>query len=277
MTPYLSVVIGIGGNVASDLQIRLGDCLLAINKFARMCSLELELILVEWNTKPLAIRLDDRAFPFRVIHTGDLHDKIPNPHGLRYREMQARNCGIRRAHGEFILGLNADDLWSRDLAAFFSRHELKQGYFYRVNRHDTIDGKVYQICWASGAFPVDTPMHTVGAGLLRALPLYDNPIHYNASGDFCLMSKDDWFKIHGNPEREYNHTVDGQTLYLAHTKGLKQIILPYPLYHPDHARTLNIGRDGKFVGPEWDDHTPFTKENGEDWGFAGMEFPETML
>lgn len=91
------------------------------------------------------------------------------------------------------------------------------------------------------------------------------------------MSKEDWFFIHGNPELEYNQTVDGQTVWLAHMKGLKQVVLPYPIYHADHERTLNVGADNKTHAEHWHDNKPHTKENGEDWGYAGTEFFETCL
>ena len=103
-------------------------------------------------------------------------------------------------------------------------------------------------------------------------------LHFNAAGDFTLMSKGDWHLIHGNPERDYNDTVDGQTIWLAHKAGLKQVILPYELFHPDHERTLNMSElMGRHVGPLWDDNKPFAKENGDDWGYAGLEFEETKI
>lgn len=280
MNPYLSIVMGIGGDLGGGLADRLCNSLANTIALAEEFGVPSEVVLVIWNAPNFKFKLGEAvslACPVRVIQTGDLHSRVPNPHGFRYFEWYPKNIGIRCARGEFVLSTNPDDILSDALFSYFAKPKLQHGYFYRVNRHDTRDGEIYRVCWASGAFPIGTPKEVINRGLPRALPLFHNPIHYNASGDFTLMGRDEWFLIHGNPERDYNHTVDGQTLFLAHQKGLKQIILPYPIFHPDHPRTLNVSRTGAFVGPEWDDHFPFTQENGEDWGFAGMEFEETIL
>ncbi len=277
MNPYLSIVMGIGGNVTEDLSARLANSVMNLNALVRQTYLSMELLIVEWNTPRIGFRIDDPSFRIRVIHVPqELHKQVPNPHALNYFEWYPKNIGIRRAHGEFVLSTNPDDIFSKELFSFFSRRLLQAGIFYRVNRHDTIDGKVYRVCRPTGCFAPDATEEQIKVNHPNACPWSPDMIAYNAAGDFTLMSKEDWFKIHGNPEREYSHTIDGQTLWLAHLKGMKQILLPYPVFHPEHPRTLNIA-NGQFVGPEWDDNKPFTKENGEGWGFADMEFEETIL
>ena len=240
-------------------------------------------MIVEWNIHlrdfgKVASAVEQSLMPVRIIHTPpELHAQRHNPHGYQYFEMAPKNIGIRRARGEFVLSTNPDGIWSEELAAFFGRRELKHGHFYRVNRHDTSEGKVFCICHATGGHsPNDTLEQIRKPSSPRACAWHENMLHFNAAGDFTLMARDDWFMIHGNPERDYNDSVDGETIWLAHTKGLKQVILPYPLYHPDHPRTLNFSEKEKRVKPiDWDDNKPYARMNGDEWGYAGMEFEET--
>ena len=288
MTPHLSIVMGVGGNLSDDLLDRLKFSVGSIQNWAwlRQSYTPIEIVIVEWNIclrdtgkVESVVEKWSENFAIRIIHTPrELHASLPNPHGFRYFEWYPKNVGIRRAKGEFVLSTNPDDLWSDELAEFISRRELQHGHFYRVNRHDTRDGKVFRICYPTGGHgPDESPEQVKIPSSPRACPWSEDMLHFSAAGDFTLMSRDDWFMIHGNPEQPYNDTVDGQTVWLAHTKGLKQVILPYPIYHPDHARTLNRDANGQLAGPHWDDNNPFTQENGEDWGFADMEFEETVL
>lgn len=275
MTPYLSLCMGLGGNVTRDLLDRfIASCANTI-QFCEEFNLPAEIVVTLWNY-PVHLNTQipvSEMCPVRNIQTGNLHHRVPNPHGFQYFEWYPKNISLRRARGEFLLCTNPDDLWSVDLAKFLAKRELQHGHFYRVNRYDTREGKVFAVLHPTGpkrlgASEADIRKHE----LPRCCPWSPDMLHYNAAGDFTLMSRDDWFMIHGNPEREYNDSVDGQTLWLAHQKGLKQVVLPFALYHPDHPRTLNHA----FV-PGWDDNFPHAKENGEDWGFGSMQFPETTL
>lgn len=264
MNPYLSIVMGIGGVVSKDLIERLHNSANNTIALAERVNLDMELIIVEWNMGRTEIDyesvLPKTNIPIRVIHTGDAHDRVPNPYGFRYFEWYPKNIGIRRANGEFVLSTNPDDIFSPELFEYFSQQELHRYNFYRVNRYDYRNDEVYAICRNDGVYwPGD------------AMPKPDNRIHYCASGDFTLMSKWDWCQMHGNPETSYNHTVDGQTLYLASRAGMRQTILPYPIYHPDHVRTLNHA----FM-PDWDDSRPRGIMN-ETWGMENEIFPETRV
>lgn len=283
MKPYLSICMGIGGNLSDDLLERLRNSTRRFGVCEKEYSINMELVVCEWNVSLRDCGKVERAiecsYPTRIIHVPrELHEKAYNPHGFRYFEFFPKNIGIRRARGEFVLSTNPDDLWSEELAAFLGLHNLKHGHFYRVNRHDMRDGKVFRICYPTGAYGPNASEEEIRKPCSpRACAWSEDMLHYSAAGDFTLMSRDDWFAIHGNPEREYSDSIDGQTLWLAHQKGLKQVILPFPLYHPDHERTLNLV-DGKTqFNSNWDDHFPHAKMNGEDWGFRNMVFEETVL
>lgn len=283
MTPYLSFCLGIGGDLTQDLLDRLDASTNNTLALADKCGLACEIVVAQWNvpsdSHSVNVHLTQKyGNPVRIIRVPRaLHFQVPNPHGFRYFEMRPKNIAIRRSRGEFVLSCNPDDLFSEEMISCFARRLLQKGHFYRANRHDTKDGKVYRVCYATGCKPPNATEQQIRTPEPGAAPWSENMIHYCASGDFCLMSRDDWFKIHGNPEREYNNSVDGQTLWLAHLEGLKQVVLKYPFYHPDHNRTLNIAGNGKPYSPDWNDNFPFTQKNDESWGFAGMDFEEDVL
>lgn len=277
MTPYLSVCMGIGGNYRPDLLDRLWYSLAYNMGQSLRVGLSVEFVVCDWGNKlPL---IDRHHGNVRVIHVPQsVHDALPNPHRLPYFEFQPKNVAIRRARGQWILSTNPDGIWSPELAEWFRRYEIWYANpageeFYRINRHDTKDGKVYRICYENGCFAPGED-HSSQIDHRASKP---GGLHFNAAGDFLLMHRDDWFSMHGHPEVTFSHTVDGMSVYLAHTKGLKQIILPQPLYHPEHERTLNLNVDGIPVCPDWSDLEPHTKENDDSWGCAGMEFEETVL
>ena len=61
--------------------------------------------------------------------------------------MIAKNVGIRRARGQFILATNIDILFSDELAEYLATRRLEHGRMYRIDRHD-----------AMSDVPVDVPV-----------------------------------------------------------------------------------------------------------------------
>lgn len=264
MKPYLSIVMGIGGQYSSDLHNRLMTSTRHTIACAEMYNVSMELIIVCWNMPRVKVgwveQLPKTDIRIRVIDTEDAHDQVPNPYGFKYFEWYPKNIGIRRAQGEFVLSTNPDDIFSPNLFSYFKQRRLEHNYYYRADRYDYRDDEIYAVCRNDGVYWPGNP-----------LPPASGKTHFCASGDFTLMSSHDWFKIHGNPEVAYNHTVDGQTLHIANWMGLRQCILPYPIFHPDHVRTLNHA----FM-PSWDDERPHGIKNNQ-WGFPDREFPEVAV
>jgi hypothetical protein len=146
--PYLSVVVTSrnddhGGSLLRRMQIfvdgLLGQC-------ARH-RLDAELIVVEWNPPPdrppLAEALrwprDLAADRVRII-------EVPAARHRRYRhsdvlplfQMIAKNAGIRRARGRFVLATNVDILFSDELVRFLAEQRLEPSKMYRIDRHDVM-------------------------------------------------------------------------------------------------------------------------------------------
>jgi hypothetical protein len=61
-------------------------------------------------------------------------------------------------------------------------------------------------------------------------------LHTNACGDFTLMSRTAWETVGGYPELEmFSMHIDSLLLYQAHYRGVREVYLPYRLYHIEHA------------------------------------------
>lgn len=106
--------------------------------------LRAELVLVEWNPpadrKPLAEELvwpeDCGPCEIRIITVPpEVHAQLPHADKLPLFQMIAKNVGIRRARGRFVLATNIDILFSDDTIRFM-RDRLEDGCLYRTDRFD---------------------------------------------------------------------------------------------------------------------------------------------
>lgn len=142
---HLSVVAATrNDNHGEKLQFRMQHF---VDGFVAQCirhNLRAELILVEWNPpedKPplveaLKIPEDRGPCEIRIITVPkQVHDKLDHADTIPLFQMAAKNVGIRRARGKYVLATNIDILFSDELFAFF-RKKLKKGVLYRVDRLD---------------------------------------------------------------------------------------------------------------------------------------------
>ena len=144
--PELSVVAtsrndNHGGNLLARMQ-------LFIDGFAEQAGryrLPVELIVVEWNPlpdrPPLSEALQWRPgemFQAQVTTVpADVHQALPNSARLPMYQMIAKNAGIRRAGGPYVLATNIDILLSDELFDYL-KAGLKPNTMYRVDRLDVV-------------------------------------------------------------------------------------------------------------------------------------------
>src|SRR6185369_3465373 len=157
--PYLSLVVTArnddhGGNLLGRMQIFVDGWLAQ----ARRYKIPSELIIVEWNPPadrpPLAEALkwpaDTGPCVVRFIEVSrEIHSRFKHAESLALFQMIAKNVGIRRARGRFILSTNIDIIFSDALVDYLAADHLATGYRYRVNRHDIesdfpVDGSLEQ-------------------------------------------------------------------------------------------------------------------------------------
>ena len=65
-----------------------------------------------------------------------LHRRLKYSDQLPFFQMIAKNVGIRRAKGYFVLATNIDILFSDELIGFIARQRLDPKKQYRVDRYD---------------------------------------------------------------------------------------------------------------------------------------------
>lgn len=149
--PYLSVVVcsrndDHGGHLLERMQVFLSSLL----DQCRDYNLDIELILVEWNPPVDRPKLKDvldwskaknSPCQVRIIEVSrDVHKELLCSENLVIFQMIAKNVGIRRARGEFILATNIDVIFSNELIEFLSRKKLNKNFYYRVERWDLNNG-----------------------------------------------------------------------------------------------------------------------------------------
>ena len=183
-------------------------------------------------------------------------------------EFIAKNVGIRRAKGDYILITNPDVLFNEPLIEFLSLRQLRNDCFYRIDRYDVAKSvpcglsieQQLKFC-AQHVFRVATIndiilignlryylkriMRRFRSNLRRMIPvpvddtfLLSPPLHINAAGDFFLMAKQYWHRLKGYPELSSRSFTDGYICFLAASLGLRQVVLKNPLriYHQEHSR-----------------------------------------
>src|SRR6187401_568720 len=64
------------------------------------------------------------------------HDALSLNPRLQFQEFIAKNVGIRRARGSFLLTTNTDIFLSRGVIARLASRSLERGILYRATRYD---------------------------------------------------------------------------------------------------------------------------------------------
>ena len=103
-----------------------------------------ELIMVEWNPPAERPSLSEALvwpaasyLTIRIITVPQaIHRELKNSDKLEMYQMIAKNVGIRRARGEFVLATNVDVLLSQEMVAFIAKKQLNPKKYYRADRYD---------------------------------------------------------------------------------------------------------------------------------------------
>jgi len=251
-TPYLSVVVTSrnddhGGDLLRRMQIfvdgLLGQC--------RRHGLDAELVLVEWNPPPNRPRLAEALRWPRGLVPGRVRViEVPPARHRRFRhaevlplfQMIAKNVGIRRARGRFVLATNIDVLFSDELMRFLASRGLDSGRMYRIDRYDAMSNVPFpasldeQLTFCrthllrvntgegtlrvepDGRRPRPSPARVAvqavrraaRAGLRRLKEAAGWPdpfrglvnLHTNGCGDFTLLAREKWGELRGYAEFE---------------------------------------------------------------------------
>lgn len=270
MKPYISfIATSRNDNHGLHLLERMQLFIDNILTFSFLYKLPCELILIEWNPPKKNPRLKEVLnwsrknlyCKIRIIEVpSKIHEKFKNSRKLPLYQMTAKNVGIRRAKGNFLLLTNVDIVFSQNLFKFLSQKKLQERILYRIDRTD-IGGEIpyfsspreilnycqtHQIRMNKKNGTITLPQkinlrQRVGLSIrfFNYEILGRNPVlvHTNACGDFMLMDKKSWFKLRGYAELEvFSWKLDGLFCYCAHYAGIKEFILKNsPIFHLEHS------------------------------------------
>src|SRR5689334_8471976 len=155
--PYLSVVVTArnddhGGSLLRRMQT-------FVNAWIGQCKrhgLDSELIVVDWNPpedRPLLIDAlqwppDCSPCDVRLIQVPrEIHTRYKHAAAMPLYQMIAKNVGIRRARGRYVLATNIDIIFSDELVRYLAEGRLRADRMYRIDRYDVqtgvpVDGSV---------------------------------------------------------------------------------------------------------------------------------------
>lgn len=227
--------------------------------------LSIELVMVEWN--PVTDRPSLRDVLPRpksdllvryITVPPELHATYANAAQIHLFQMIAKNVGIRRAMGGYVLATNVDLLFSDELCLCLKAETLSQDTMYRANRCDVpvevlgLSGaeERLEFCQSHvlrrvGRRPAARTMRASWRGLFKHLSgvgrdrnITRSLVDTDACGDFTMMHKSAWDSIRGYPELAmYSIYLDGLGCHTASAMGFRQVIFPAEAcsYHIDHT------------------------------------------
>lgn len=293
----LSIVVasrndGHGGNIGKRMQLFVRGLL----DQTRRHDLRAELIVVDWNPPqdrpPLCDVLPapspaDRLIMRYITVPPWIHARYRRSGDLPLYQMIAKNVGIRRARGRFVLCTNVDLLFSDPLCRFLATTTLDAVTYYRANRCDVPDGLDSswtideQLAWCEGHVirrlgrdpayaninlelvglrdkgPMKRWIFDKMAIVMQAFWTPEKCAFYQldsfACGDFTLMSRDAWTTIHGYLELDlYSLHIDTLGLISAAAAGVRQHVLPleactYHVEHPSGWEGLSVLEKVRFL------------------------------
>ena len=246
----------------------------------RRYKISMELIVVEWNP-PDGLPLLHEVLPKPkkkdylvlryILVPSDVHNRYRLAGNIPLFQMIAKNVGIRRAKGEFILCTNVDLLFSEELFNKLATKNLRKDTFYRANRCDVPDGidtqwpLDQQLAWCRqhiikriGKDPRFGNANLEQFGLNNKAVwkkwVFDKMLFFSkmlwppekrkfyqidtfACGDFTLMHREIWQDIQGYLEADlYSIHIDSLALLTATALGYKQQVFERKActFHIDH-------------------------------------------
>jgi hypothetical protein len=250
MEPYLSVVVATrddnhGGNPQARLKAVLG----VYKKQAEALKFPIEYIIVDWNSpkekagiypQVKSWGLKSKYLKIRVIKVSDSIHRRMDEAKIPFYQMIAKNVGIRRARGKFVLASNIDIFLHDELIKLISKRSLNENRMYRSDRCDldynflgrsNLEGtsgihgitrkhirnksilkndlamfRTYQ----NLSLPSFTSQVSPGMWLKervriwkKSFCLFGSPgfnLHTNGCGDFTMLSQKAWVALRGYPE-----------------------------------------------------------------------------
>jgi len=250
-----------------------------IKKFKER-GIDTEIVFVEWNPVPdhplLSEKLVNMLKNVRcyVVEKED-HDLLSGPYThMTFLEFFAKNVGIRRSMGEYIICTNADVFYGESVFDNIANEPLDKNTIYRTQRNDIRFLKLNGL--SEKHFEVAT---------FRVNPLYNRKPYTDASGDFTMASKELFEKLQGYDENQRFVKIHKDTRILFSSLYNREVDYKEigKMYHIDHEGSA-VGTTGRLDnyrptnGPyQWKYTKNLPYENRDFWGMSSEIVDEIEL
>jgi len=261
--PYLSIVIvGRHDNFSGGFEDRSQVFFDNIGKAKEKYPLaNFEIIYVDYATEasntPMSTVLDIpeslRGYVKFIIVPPKVHSNLKKKmnSSMGFFEYIAKNIGIRRSKGEYILATNPDDIISPFFFSFIEREEFNPFTLYQSIRWDTRDNTFVNATlddlinatnepWKLKEFDVKQRCHidSLRFSIMDSVTKFNEHSVPCAAGDFLLLSKKMWEIVGGFNEYPANPNVDAVFLsrIMKLINGYPRYILSSIVLHQKHAK-----------------------------------------
>jgi hypothetical protein len=273
--PYISMVItGRHDNFGGDFNERLFAAVAYNHRLLAGYGVSYELVFVEWRpvrgrtllANLLRQHVPEIASRLSVYEVDErYHDAFSQNPRLQFHEFIAKNVGIRRAAGRYVLATNTDIYLGREVANLLAGQTLRPMVLYRATRVDlksgldttNLDENVLSD-WRNHAMinPIRPPFFT------------------NASGDFLLLDRDSFHAVRGFNEvfRAAKLLIDANFCYHASAHGLLLVDTGLHVYHFGEGtyHRQRAAYEHRPAEAPWGDHwrKEVLYENPLSWGLG---------
>ena len=275
--PYLSIVVtGRNDDFGGDFNARFFSALRFNHQCLSEAGISHEFVFVEWRPltgKPfLATQLREHFTRFDstqlVSYVVDpaYHEALSLNVRLQFHEFLAKNVGIRRASGSYLLVTNTDIYLSHGIVEALTARSLEPRVLYRAARHDLKSHTDFTaVDW--NVLEDERNCEFVN----RIAP----PLYTNASGDFLLLDRESWHRLRGFNEiyRAAKIHIDSNFCVKAQSSGVRLVDIGFPVYHVGRGtlktqKRLYRQNPGEAPwGERWNSEVVYA--NPPAWGLAG--------
>ena len=276
--PDLTVVLtGRNDNYGGDFSSRFFRALRFNHALLASRDVAYDLVFVEWDPVPAQPTLADLvrdAVPevrdrlTTYVVDPAYHDACRLNPALAYLEYVAKNVGIRRAAGRFVLATNTEIYLSPGVVDRLAAGHVEPGVIYRANRIDVKLGA--DESHISQDLLDDPRNHAPRAPIVP-------PLYAGATGDFVLLDHQSWTRLRGFNEvyRLARVGIDHNFLVKAFSSGCRIADLGAPVYHVAHLGSYQVSKSfvrGEAAAALWGNQQwhchDVVYENPDTWGLA---------
>lgn len=310
--PYLSIVVtGRHDNFANGFENRSQFFIDQLaESFKKVPTASFELIFVDYATdypnysylyETLKWPPELKKRTRNIIVPSSFHQEISKRLNTTtpFLEYVAKNIGLWRSKGKFVLTMNPDSILSTNFFECISAHNLNEGFLYQTTRFaldeemlmsNTIE-EVIQLNeepWNQKKYNFKD-YYDCGRKSFTFYRFYSDFELYlfrAGAGDFLLMSKDLWKAIGGFHEMKFNTNVDNllNLKMLKLITGFPKVFLPYTIIHQEHPHlsprhgTVDSIVDIflQYLHHGRTNILPFESDR-LDWGYKNFSFEEVLI